>query len=111
MKRTDLIPVPALPTSLVSTLPEENEIPAFKQLTDAEIAAKAADALFWITTACNLVKITVRDGWVSLDGVVNWEHQKKVIEEVIQNVPGIRRVNNYIKVNESLETHEILAGK
>lgn len=91
-------------------LSEENKIPAFKRLTDAEITAKAADALFWTTTLSSLVKITVHDGWVNLDGLVNWEHQKKVIETVIRNVPGIRGVNSYIKINQLPEAHVILAG-
>jgi osmotically-inducible protein OsmY len=102
MKTTDLFSVPALP--------EENKIPAFEQLMDAEIAAKAADALFWITTVSNLVNLTVHDGWVSLDGLVNWDHQKKVIVEVIQNVPGVRGVNDYIKINESPEAHVIFGS-
>ncbi len=102
--------MPVLPACLVSTLGEEAEISAFEPLTDVEIAAEAEDALFWITTVSNLVKITVRDGWVSLDGLVNWEHQKKVIEEVIQNVPGVRGVSNYIKINELSGTHVILTA-
>ena len=110
MTTTDFAPVPVLPVSLVGTRPEEDGIFPFEPLTDVEIAAKATDALFWITTVSNLVKITVHDGWVSLDGLVNWEHQKKAVEEIIQNVPGVRGVNNYIKINELPGTHVILAA-
>lgn len=72
-------------------------------LTDEEIAAAAVRALKWnIFVPSRKVKVTVSDGWVTLDGEVNWRFQKDAAEDAVRELNGVKGVTNQIKVRPHL---------
>jgi osmotically-inducible protein OsmY len=68
---------------------------------DAEIQAAAGEAIQWLTTVPReTIKVTARDGWLTLEGKVEERHQAQCIEELMREVPGVRGVKNALTVLE-----------
>lgn len=71
--------------------------------TDEEIAERAAAILEWdATLPPGAVTVTVRGGWLHLDGRVDWQFQRKSAEENIRKLEGLRGVVNLIEVGPRL---------
>ncbi|MFM2230943.1 MAG: hypothetical protein RL607_2201 [Bacteroidota bacterium] len=67
------------------------------QLTDEEIAAKIVTLYHAsFTIPDDRIKITVEDGWVTLEGKVNWNYQKNAAETILHPILGIRGISNHI---------------
>ena len=72
--------------------------PAFRK-TDSEIAEAVINALKWNTSVPeDRLKVKVEDGVVALDGEVNWDYQRSAARIAIENLAGVRRINNFITV-------------
>jgi len=66
---------------------------------DTAIAGAAVNALTWNSAIPpDLIQITVRDGWVTLNGTVPWQYQKTAAEKAIAHLYGIKGVANAIVV-------------
>jgi osmotically-inducible protein OsmY len=75
--------------------------------TDGEIAASAADHLESSTSVPHeKVDITVRDGWITLTGQVEWWYQKNAAENSVLFLSGVKGVNNLITI-----TSKVIAAK
>jgi osmotically-inducible protein OsmY len=75
------------------------KLPESSRRADTEIAAAALDAITWMTSLpADSVRITVRDGWLSLDGAVGGWHQKRAAEEAVRNLAGLKGVTNLILI-------------
>lgn len=71
--------------------------PFDKKTSDDEIARRAIDILGWdMLVPSGSIQIMVRDGWVTLTGNVDWFYLKKVVEEDIRKLSGVRGVINNI---------------
>ena len=67
--------------------------------TDTEIATAAVHALEWDTQVPDqLIQVTVRDGRLTLQGVVEWGFQREAAELAVHNLAGVRHVLNAITV-------------
>lgn len=67
--------------------------------SDTEIAHTAVSALKWDTMVPDeLVKMTVRDGWITLEGDVPWQYQRTSAERAVRNLMGVRGVVNLLVV-------------
>jgi osmotically-inducible protein OsmY len=67
--------------------------------SDPAIAHAAANALEWDSSIPpELVKATVREGWVTLTGTVPRQFQKAAAEHAVQHVYGVKGVANSITV-------------
>ena len=67
--------------------------------TDGEIAAAAAHKIAWATTIpTGTVEITVRNGWIILEGEVEWWYQKSAAETVVRHLAGVRGVSSSISI-------------
>jgi osmotically-inducible protein OsmY len=77
----------------------ELKIPDINHRTDGEIAAAAAHKIAWSTTIPKgTVEITVRNGWVILEGEVEWWFQKNAAETVVRSILGINGVSSSISI-------------
>lgn len=75
------------------------KLPYERTRSDTDIASAAANALLWHTQVPReRINVTVRDGWVTLDGSVNWYFQKQAAESAIRNLLGVRGVTNSITI-------------
>ena len=52
--------------------------------TDTDIAAAAVQALQWRSWVPNQVKVKVEEGWVTLEGEVEWQYQKSTAEDAVR---------------------------
>jgi osmotically-inducible protein OsmY len=77
----------------------ELHIPDANHRTDGEIAAAAAHKITWATTIpTGTVQITVRNGWIILEGEVEWWYQKNAAETVMKSIAGVHGVSNSIAI-------------
>jgi osmotically-inducible protein OsmY len=76
--------------------------------TDTAIATAAANALGWNTVIPpEVVKVTVREGWVTLTGTVPWQFQKSAAEKAIEHLYGVKGVSNSIVVRAPVAATDV----
>lgn len=67
--------------------------------TDAQIGEAIRNALTWHSAVNeDLIHIKVEDGWVYLDGEVDWDYERKAAETSVENIIGVKGVFNKIKI-------------
>jgi osmotically-inducible protein OsmY len=80
----------------------ELHIPDVNHRTDSEIAAAAAHQIEWSTTIpTGTVGITIRNGWVILEGEVEWWYQKNAAEVAVRHLAGVHGVSNSISIKST----------
>ena len=68
-------------------------------LTDSNIATAIRDALSWHSGVNeDLIDIKVDNGWVYLEGTVQWDYERKAAERAIENLKGVKGIINKIKI-------------
>ena len=83
------------------------ELPGSSRRTDADIAAAALSALKWdFQVPDDKVKVVVRDGWVTLEGTVEWQYQKDAAQRCVRYLMGVAGVANSI----GIKAHASAAG-
>jgi osmotically-inducible protein OsmY len=77
---------------------------------DTGIAEAALRALDWSASVPdNAVRVTVTNGWVTLDGKVDWEYQRRAAQHAVRDLAGVRGVTNVIELNPYAKPAEIRA--
>jgi osmotically-inducible protein OsmY len=51
----------------------------------------------------------VRDGWITLEGQVQWDFQRRIAEEAVRKVRGVKGVVNLLKVEPKASPTEVKA--
>jgi osmotically-inducible protein OsmY len=75
------------------------KLPSSSQRPDPEIARAAIDALKWnITVPEDRIKVKVENGWITLEGDVNYYFQKEAAERAVRYLTGVKGVTNLITV-------------
>ena len=71
--------------------------------SDTEIAEAVSNALKW-NSAVNedRIEVKVDNGWVYLNGQVEWEYEKRTAESAIKNLLGVRGVTNNITIKSKV---------
>lgn len=68
-------------------------------ITDSKIADAVHKALTWHSAVNeDLINIKVEEGWIYLDGTVNWEYERKAAERAVENIRGVKGVINAVKI-------------
>ena len=78
--------------------------------TDPEIALDAVHALRIRTRVPNTVTVTVREGFVTLEGVVDWTFQKVAAGLAAAFLDGVPGVSNLIEVRPNVSEGQIQAA-
>jgi osmotically-inducible protein OsmY len=80
----------------------------FWQRTDPEIARAAVRELEnHVSIPADRIKVTVKDGWVTLEGTVDWEYQKSLAESAMKKLKGVSGVTNKIQVKPKASAPEV----
>jgi len=75
---------------------------------DANIAQRALSALDWnVAVPKGRVKVTVAQGWITLEGEVEWYYQKNAAEDAVRNLMGVRGITNAILLRPRLHAGEV----
>jgi osmotically-inducible protein OsmY len=73
--------------------------PSAHRRTDEEIARSVAHALAWnASVPVDSIKAQVSQGWVTLEGAVEWNYQKQAAERAVRSLRGVKGVTNKIVV-------------
>ena len=79
--------------------------------SDTDIAAGAGEALKWNTLVPQeSVRLTVDHGWVTLQGDVEWDYQRRSVEKAIRPMMGVVGINNEIRLRVTPKVTD-LSGK
>jgi len=77
----------------------EVKLPTSDDRTDVDIAQSAVRALEeHATVPHDRIKITVRNGWITLEGDVEWNYQKEEAESAVRYLTGVKGVVNLVTV-------------
>jgi len=75
------------------------QLPHSQLRTDGDIAGAAANQLGWFTSIPKgAARVMVSDGWVTLEGEVEWWYQKNGAQEALQSMAGVKGVTNLITI-------------
>ncbi|HEX6913353.1 MAG TPA: BON domain-containing protein [Longimicrobium sp.] len=78
------------------------------QRDDTDIAHAAVNALRWNTwLPQDAVTVTVKDGWVTLDGTLPWQYQKVEAERAVQHLLGVKGVSNQIALKPRVQAVQV----
>ena len=78
------------------------------QRTDPEIARDAVQELqSHVTIPADRIKVTVKDGWVSLEGTVDWEFQRILAKSAVKKLKGVTGVTNKIEIKPKVSPQEV----
>jgi osmotically-inducible protein OsmY len=89
----------------------EVRLPSSSERTDEDIARAALDALKWsVLIPPDHVKVKVSKGWVTLEGIVDWQFQKTAAEKAVRKLFGVLGVTNFVEVKTSVSKSEVKAA-
>ena len=94
--------VRAVASELVAVRPEAHARDDHDLARAAASALRAHDGL-----PCGAIEITVSHGVVELEGRVDWPFQRERIEQAIAELPGVRRVDNRIRLVERVRAWDV----
>ncbi len=76
--------------------------------TDPEIARDAVHELeSHVSIPADQIRITVKNGWVTLEGTVEWQYQKNLAESAVMKLKGVMGVINNIEVKPRVTPTQI----
>ncbi|MBF4494246.1 MULTISPECIES: BON domain-containing protein [unclassified Flavobacterium] len=72
--------------------------------SDTDIASSVIKALKenWAVPD-HRIHVTVENGWVTLEGILHWNFQRKAADNAIRHLPGVRGVIDKIKIEAELK--------
>jgi osmotically-inducible protein OsmY len=76
--------------------------------TDPEIARDIVQTLqSYVSIPADKIKVIVKNGWVTLEGNVDWQYQKALAESVAKHIRGVIGITNNIEVKPSVSPEDI----
>jgi osmotically-inducible protein OsmY len=76
--------------------------------SDEDIAIAAVKALENNVSVPNdSIKVVVRDGWIKLEGEVEWQYQKDAAERAVRYLPGVLGMTNLIKIKPRVSPDDL----
>ena len=73
-------------------------VPTSMVRQDGDIAQAAVRALEWDIDIPETVKARVEQGWLTLEGEVQWQYEKAAAERAVHFLKGVRGVTNLIAI-------------
>lgn len=85
------------------------KVPAADHRSDTEIAHQLVNALAWdIEVPAQNIQTRVEDGWVTLEGDVEWQHQRTAVERAVRYLTGIKGVSNLLQLKAHASPKEVV---
>jgi osmotically-inducible protein OsmY len=86
----------------------EVRLPGESVRNDTELAAAALNSLKWHSSVPDgKVQVTVRNGWITLDGTLDWQYQRQAARDAVCFLTGVKGVFNNIAINEKPKAADI----
>lgn len=75
------------------------EVIGMHKRDDEDIVKAALGALKWdYSVPSDKLTVVVKNGWLTLEGNVDWQYQKDAANRCVQNLMGVVMVSNHIKI-------------
>jgi osmotically-inducible protein OsmY len=86
----------------------EVRLPIFNQRPDPEIAREAVEEIEKnLPYSSDHIRVVVREGWVTLEGSVEWNYQRERAEQVVRRVRGVKGITNLIELQPRVPPVEV----
>jgi osmotically-inducible protein OsmY len=86
----------------------EVRMPSVDERPDPDIARDAVTALkAQLPISWENIKVVVKNGWVTLEGSVEWQYQKNSAETAVRRIKGVKGVINAITLQPRVKPDDI----
>jgi osmotically-inducible protein OsmY len=86
----------------------EVRLPAIDQRPDPEIARDVVRALKTeLPFSYSQIKVLVSNGWVTLEGDVEWNYQRERAEAAVRRVNGVKGITNFLMIAAKAEPQDV----
>ncbi|WP_426437401.1 BON domain-containing protein [Bradyrhizobium genosp. P] len=83
-------------------------LPAIDQRPDPDIARDAVAALkSQLPISHEKIKVIAKDGWLTLEGIAEWQYQKTTAESAVRKIKGVKGVTNVVQVKPAVQPTDI----
>lgn len=96
----------------VQAIAEEIQVrvPGELEVGDEVIASRCLEVMRWNTdTVADRMLIEVQQGWVTLEGEVDWQYQKEAAQDAVRKLSGVVGINNRLIVRPKIGVEDIKA--
>lgn len=84
------------------------QLPGGSQRSDTQLAHQVVNALRWdVLVPDDRIKARVEQGWVTLEGEVDWEFERRAARRAVQNLTGLRGVTNLVILRQRASTLDV----
>jgi osmotically-inducible protein OsmY len=84
------------------------KLPGAAERSDADIAQSVLSSLrFHVDVPHEHIQVAVEDGWVTLDGEVEWQYQKTAAENAIKYLMGMKGFTNTIRIKPRVSASDV----
>ena len=85
-------------------------LPSSEHRDDTDVALSALNALSWnARVPADRIRVTVTDGWITLEGDVEWQFQKTAAEDAVRYLRGVRGISNQVVVEPHVYVADVKA--
>lgn len=92
----------------VSAVANDIEVKLLSERTDPEIARDVVNELeSHVSIPSDKIKATVKNGWVTLEGTVDWQFEKNLAESAVKKLKGVVGITNNIEVKPRVSVAEV----
>ncbi|WP_063856450.1 BON domain-containing protein [Rhizobium acidisoli] len=86
----------------------EVRLPVFNQRPDPEIPCDAVSAIqAELPYSFEHIRVDVRNGWLTLEGQVDWYYSKERAERAVRRVRGVKGIFNLIQIRPRVPPAEV----
>jgi osmotically-inducible protein OsmY len=86
----------------------EVRLPVLDQRPDPDIARDAVNALkSELPFSSENIKVIVKDGYITLEGAVEWNYARERAENAVKRIRGVKGVTNAIEVKPKVAPYEV----
>lgn len=86
----------------------EVRMPNVDERPDPEIARDAVAAIkSQLPISSEKIRVVVKDGWITLEGQVEWQYQRSSAEQAVRRIKGLKGVSNMIQLEPRAQPSEI----
>ena len=83
-------------------------LPVVSRRPDPEIARDAVATIqMELPYSYEHIKVVVKEGWVTLEGEVEWHYQRERAEDAVQRLTGVKGISNLIRIKPKIVPADI----
>ena len=86
----------------------EVRLPSSHSRNDTDLAHQVVDALKWdVEVPDEKIKAKVENGWVTLEGMVDWHYQRDAAERAVRYISGVKGISNAIALTPQVKEKDV----